>query len=99
MIKGIQCGEDALLAVESGCDGIIVSNHGGRQLDTCRSGIQVLEEVISTLTLHGLRSQCQVYVDGGFSRGSDVVKALCMGANGVCFHSLRSVLVVLLYGD
>jgi L-lactate dehydrogenase (cytochrome) len=83
VIKGIQCGEDALIAVKHGVFGIIVSNHGGRQLDGCRSGIEVLEEVIGVLKHHRVRDKLEVYVDGGFRRGSDVVKALCIGADGV----------------
>lgn len=83
MIKGIQCGADALLAIRHGMSGIIVSNHGGRQLDSCRSGVEVLVEVIGCLKRAGLRDRIEVYVDGGFRRGSDIVKALCIGADGV----------------
>jgi len=83
VLKGVQCGEDAVLAIQNGCAGIVVSNHGGRQLDTCRSGIEILGEVVKDLTEAGLRQKCEVYVDGGFRRGADIVKALCLGANGI----------------
>jgi L-lactate dehydrogenase (cytochrome) len=84
MLKGVQTGEDALKAYESGVDGIVVSNHGGRQLDFARSGIEMLAEVMQALREH----QCDldkftVFVDGGFRRGSDVFKALALGAKCV----------------
>lgn len=83
VLKGIQCGEDAVLAAKAGCDGIIVSNHGGRQLGTCRSGIEVLHEVIGDLKKHKLENKVEVYMDGGIRRGADIFKALALGAKGV----------------
>ncbi|KAJ3086313.1 hypothetical protein HK102_013300 [Quaeritorhiza haematococci] len=83
IIKGIQCGEDAVLAARAGVDGIIVSNHGGRQLDTSRSGIETLAEVMDHLSRAGLKNKLEVYVDGGIRRGTDVFKALALGAKGV----------------
>lgn len=62
------------MAAQYKVDGIVVSNHGGRQLDGCKSGIQVLQEVIPALEKAGVRRQMTVLVDGGFRRGSDVVK-------------------------
>ena len=83
VLKGIQCGEDAVRAAKAGCDGIIVSNHGGRQLGTCRSGIEILEEVMRDLRLTGLDKKVEVYMDGGVRRGADIFKALALGAKGV----------------
>ncbi|TPX57626.1 hypothetical protein SpCBS45565_g08163, partial [Spizellomyces sp. 'palustris'] len=83
VLKGIQRGEDAILAAKAGVAGIVVSNHGGRQLDTARSGIEILEEVMSYLNEAGLTDRLEVYVDGGFRRGTDIFKALALGAKGV----------------
>jgi 4-hydroxymandelate oxidase len=74
-IKGILTREDALLAVEHGADAVWVSNHGGRQLDGVAAGIDALPEVVEAID-----GRCEVYVDGGIRRGSDVVKALALGA-------------------
>jgi 4-hydroxymandelate oxidase len=78
LIKGILTAEDALLAVEHGVDGIIVSNHGGRQLDTAIASIDALPEVVEAVA-----GRCDVYVDGGIRRGTDVIKALALGARAV----------------
>jgi len=75
VLKGVATREDAVLAVEHGVDGIWVSNHGGRQLDGVAASIDALPEVVEAA---GGRSE--VYVDGGFRRGTDVVKALALGA-------------------
>jgi L-lactate dehydrogenase (cytochrome) len=83
VIKGIQCGEDAVLAAQYGVAGIVLSNHGGRQLDTARSGIEVLSEVMQMLRKNNLHQKMEVYVDGGIRRGSDVVKAIALGARAV----------------
>jgi len=83
VLKGIQCGEDAILAVEHGIDAIILSNHGGRQLDYGRSGMEILVEVMSFLDAHSMRGRIEVWVDGGFRRGTDVFKALALGATCV----------------
>lgn len=78
LLKGILTAEDALLAVEHGVDGLIVSNHGGRQLDGVLSGIESLPEVVEAVN-----GCCEVYMDGGIRRGTDVLKALALGARAV----------------
>jgi len=78
MLKGIETREDARLAREHGVDGIIVSNHGGRSFETNRSTIEELSEVID-----GAGSGLPVFVDSGFRRGTDIFKALAMGARAV----------------
>ena len=78
VIKGILTGEDAKLAVEHGAAGIIVSNHGGRQLDSVPSGISALPEVVEAVD-----GKCEVLMDGGVRRGTDVLKALALGARAV----------------
>ena len=79
LLKGILAHEDAVLAVKAGMDGIIVSNHGARSEDSGRSTIDALPEI-----LEAVKGRMPVLVDSGFRRGSDIVKALCMGAQGVC---------------
>lgn len=83
VLKGIQCAEDALIAVKMGVKGIIVSNHGGRQVDTARSSIECLIEVVHALEFNNLRQRAHVFVDGGIRRGSDIFKAIAIGADGV----------------
>lgn len=78
LVKGILIGEDAALAVAHGVAGIIVSNHGGRQLDGALASIDALPEVVATVA-----GRCEVYMDGGVRRGTDVLKALALGARGV----------------
>jgi isopentenyl diphosphate isomerase/L-lactate dehydrogenase-like FMN-dependent dehydrogenase len=77
-IKGIDTREDARLAVEHGFDGIIVSNHGGRSTETGRATIEALPEVAGEVG-----RQIPVFVDGGVRRGTDVFKALALGATAV----------------
>lgn len=79
LVKGIVTGEDARICVERGVDGIIVSNHGGRGLDYEPSTLEVLPEVVDAV-----RGRIPVLVDSGFRRGSDLVKAIALGANAVC---------------
>ncbi len=79
VVKGIENGEDADLCVQNGADGIIVSNHGGRSTETGRATIDSLPEV-----LMAVRGRVPVLVDGGFRRGTDVFKALALGAKAVC---------------
>lgn len=83
VLKGIQTAEDAILAYDHGCQGIVLSNHGGRQLDYARSGIEVLPEVMDALRSIGADKKMEVYVDGGIRRGTDVAKALALGARAV----------------
>ncbi len=78
LIKGIVRPDDALLAVEAGAAGIIVSNHGGRQLDTAPATISVLAPIV-----RAVGGRAEVLVDGGIRRGTDVVKALALGARAV----------------
>ncbi|KAJ3299962.1 hypothetical protein HK104_005659 [Borealophlyctis nickersoniae] len=83
MLKGIQCGEDAVMAAKAGVAGMVLSNHGGRQLDTARSGIEILVEVMDALRAAKLDKKVEIYVDGGFRRGTDIFKALALGAKAV----------------
>jgi isopentenyl diphosphate isomerase/L-lactate dehydrogenase-like FMN-dependent dehydrogenase len=78
VIKGLETGEDAALAVTSGADGIIISNHGGRATETGRGTIECVAEVAQSV-----RGRIPILVDGGFRRGTDVFKALALGANAV----------------
>jgi 4-hydroxymandelate oxidase len=78
LVKGILTAEDARLAVEHGADGIVVSNHGGRQLDTAIATLEALPEVVEAAA-----GRAEVYLDGGIRRGTDVVKALALGARAV----------------
>lgn len=85
ILKGVQCAEDAVLALRYGCSGVVLSNHGGRQLDTTRSGIEILPEVMAALRKEPGYSKeyFQVFVDGGVRRGSDIFKAIALGATAV----------------
>ena len=78
ILKGIQDAEDAQLAVNTGADAIIVSNHGGRQLDGAPSSIQALPAIVDAVG-----SQVEVHMDGGIRSGQDVLKAVALGAKGV----------------
>jgi isopentenyl diphosphate isomerase/L-lactate dehydrogenase-like FMN-dependent dehydrogenase len=78
ILKGIATAEDAETALGHGVDAIYVSNHGGRQLDHGRGAIEVLPEIAAVV-----KGRAQIIIDGGFYRGSDVVKALALGANAV----------------
>ena len=77
VLKGIVTAEDAALAAEAGVDGIAVSNHGGRQLDGTIAALDAMPEVVEA------SGPCEVYLDGGVRRGSDVLKALALGARAV----------------
>jgi 4-hydroxymandelate oxidase len=79
LVKGIESPEDADLCVRYGADGIIVSNHGGRATDSGRATIDSLPEVVQVV-----RGRVPVLVDGGFRRGTDVYKALALGARAIC---------------
>lgn len=78
ILKGILTAEDALKAVEYEVDGIIVSNHGGRQLDSVPASIEALPEVVEAVD-----GRCEIYLDGGIRRGTDILKALALGARAV----------------
>jgi isopentenyl diphosphate isomerase/L-lactate dehydrogenase-like FMN-dependent dehydrogenase len=80
LIKGVLTPEDARLSVERGLQGIIVSNHGGRSLDYGPSTLEVLPEIVDAVG-----GRVPVLVDSGFRRGADVLKALALGADAVCF--------------
>jgi isopentenyl diphosphate isomerase/L-lactate dehydrogenase-like FMN-dependent dehydrogenase len=79
VLKGILAYEDAVLAADASIDGIIVSNHGGRSEDSGRSSIDALPEIVEAV-----KGRMPILVDSGFRRGTDIVKALCMGATAVC---------------
>lgn len=86
MLKGIATAEDAEIAVNEGCDVVYVSNHGGRQLDHGRGGIDVLPEVVSAVN-----GRARVVLDGGVMRGTDVVKAMILGADAVGIGRLQGL--------
>lgn len=75
LLKGISCAEDAKLAVQHGVQGLIVSNHGGRQLDHLPAAIDLLPEIVDAV-----EGRAEIILDGGIRRGSDVVKAIALGA-------------------
>jgi len=78
VVKGVHIGDDARLAADLGVNAIVVSNHGGRQLDGVSATVKALPEVVAAAG-----SQMEVLLDGGIRRGSDVAKALCLGARAV----------------
>jgi isopentenyl diphosphate isomerase/L-lactate dehydrogenase-like FMN-dependent dehydrogenase len=86
MLKGIQTAEDAELAVKHGVDVIYVSNHGGRQLDQGRGAIDLLPEIVSVA-----RGKAEFVVDGGFMRGTDVLKGLARGAAMVGLGKIQAL--------
>jgi L-lactate dehydrogenase (cytochrome) len=78
VVKGVLTGDDARRAIDEGVAAISVSNHGGRQLDCVPASIRALPEVVKAA-----RGQVEVLMDGGIRRGTDIVKALCLGARAV----------------
>ncbi|KAI5866626.1 FMN-dependent dehydrogenase-domain-containing protein [Durotheca rogersii] len=83
VLKGVQRVEDVLRAVEAGVQGVVLSNHGGRQLEFAPSAVEVLAETMPVLRAQGLEKKIEVYIDGGVRRATDILKALCLGAKGV----------------
>jgi L-lactate dehydrogenase (cytochrome) len=78
VIKGVLTGDDARRAIDEGAAAIVVSNHGGRQLDGVAASVRALPEVVAAVN-----GRIEVLMDGGVRRGSDIVKAICMGARAV----------------
>jgi L-lactate dehydrogenase (cytochrome) len=78
VVKGVHTADDARRAIDAGADAVVVSNHGGRQLDGVAATIRVLPEIVAAVD-----DRVEVLLDGGIRRGGDVVKALCMGARAV----------------
>lgn len=86
ILKGIATAEDAIIAVEHGIEVVYVSNHGGRQLDHGLGGLDVLPEIVDAVG-----KKAEVVVDGGFMRGTDIVKAIAMGASAVGMGRLQGL--------
>ena len=84
ILKGVATAEDAVIAVEHGVDAIYISNHGGRQLDHGRATIEMLPEIVEAIG-----GRAEIVLDGGIVRGSDVVKAVALGANAVAIGKLQ----------
>lgn len=85
LLKGIMTAEDAALAVEHGVNGVYISNHGGRQLDHVLGNIQMLPEIVEAVD-----GKADVFIDGGFTRGTDIIKAIAMGAKAVGIGRLQA---------
>lgn len=83
LVKGILRGDDAVKAVAAGAKGIIVSNHGGRQLDTTISTIEALPGITAAIAKNNSKNDVEILLDGGIRRGTDVLKALALGAKAV----------------
>jgi glycolate oxidase len=86
ILKGIATAEDTKIALEHGIEGIYVSNHGGRQLDHGKGGMAVLPEIVEAAA-----GRAQIIVDGGFLRGTDIVKAIALGAHAVGIGRLQGL--------
>ncbi len=78
VVKGVQTGDDARRAIDAGADAVVVSNHGGRQLDGVPASLRALPEVLAAVN-----GRIDVLMDGGIRRGGDIVKAICLGARAV----------------
>jgi len=78
IVKGVLTGDDARRAIDVGASAVVVSNHGGRQLDTVQASLRALPEIVSAVN-----GQIEVLMDGGIRRGADIVKAICLGARAV----------------
>lgn len=99
ILKGVQRYEDAFKAYDAGCAGAVLSNHGGRQLDFARSGIEVLVEVVKAFKeKRGItfpNEKFQLFVDGGVRRATDVLKAVALGATAGMYLLLHLITVIL----
>jgi len=98
LLKGVQTWEDALKAYDEGLAGVVLSNHGGRQLDFAPSGIEVLVDVVAHLKeKRGLsfpNEKFQLFVDGGVRRATDILKAIALGATaGMSILNLQETCV------
>lgn len=89
IVKGVLSVTGAMKALAAGADGILVSNHGGRVLDDCLSGMDVLEEIVQAV-----KGRMKIFVDGAFRSGTDVFKALALGADGVLIGRPLSLAVI-----
>jgi isopentenyl diphosphate isomerase/L-lactate dehydrogenase-like FMN-dependent dehydrogenase len=78
VVKGVLTGDDARRARDEGAAGVVVSNHGGRQLDGVSASLRALPEIVAAVN-----GQIEVLMDGGIRRGTDIIKAICMGARAV----------------
>ena len=94
-VKGIQCAADALQAYQHGCAGIYISNHGGRAVDTAPPSILTLMEIQAACP--EVLDKMEVFIDGGIRRGTDILKAICLGASAVCLG--RPFFYALAYGQ
>ncbi|KAK5046606.1 hypothetical protein LTR84_007367 [Exophiala bonariae] len=94
-VKGIQCAQDARRALDIGCKGIYISNHGGRAVDTAPPSILTLLEIQANCP--EVLEQMEVFIDGGIRRGTDVLKAICLGASAVCLG--RPFMYAVTYGQ
>lgn len=94
-VKGVQSAADARKALEHGCAGIYISNHGGRAVDTAQPSILTLLEIQANCP--EVLEQMEVFIDGGVRRGSDILKAICLGASAVCLG--RPYLYAVGYGE
>ncbi|KAK2808498.1 hypothetical protein FQN50_004707 [Emmonsiellopsis sp. PD_5] len=83
VLKGVQRVNDVLRAIDLGLPAVVLSNHGGRQLDFAPSAIELLAELMPELRRRGLQDRIEIYIDGGIRRATDILKALCLGAKGV----------------
>lgn len=95
VLKGVQTPEDALRAAQCGVDGLLIGNHGGRSLDTSTPAILILLEL--SRKCPEIFRHVEIYVDGGIRRGTDIFKALCLGARAVGMG--RQFLYAVSYGE
>ncbi|MBT3334282.1 MAG: alpha-hydroxy-acid oxidizing protein, partial [Rhodospirillaceae bacterium] len=86
LLKGIMTAEDAAIACDHGVDGVWVSNHGGRQLDQAQGAMAVLPEIVDIVA-----GRAAIIVDGGFLRGTDIIKAMALGADLVALGRLTAM--------